>query len=121
MRIVAAMMLRHDTHVLLAEHTYRQPAWCLPGGYVARGAQPAHALRRELHEELGYRMETCRLIHAERPRPHHLTLYYVVEASGAFRPSAEICALRPWPLDALPATLPADQRRALLLATSPDS
>jgi hypothetical protein len=65
-------------------------------------------------------MGTCRLVHADRVRPHHLTLYYLVEATGTFRPSAEISALRPFPLDALPATLPANQRRALLLATKPD-
>jgi ADP-ribose pyrophosphatase YjhB (NUDIX family) len=117
---VAAIMLRHGTHVLLAEHTYKQPAWQLPGDYVDRGEQPAHALTRELREELGFQMGPCRLIHADRARPHHLTLYYLVEASSTFRPSTEISALRPFPLDALPATLPADQRRALLLATNPD-
>jgi ADP-ribose pyrophosphatase YjhB (NUDIX family) len=118
---VCAIILRHGTHVLLAQHTYKQPAWQLPGGYVDRGEQPSAALACELREELGFHIGTCRLVHAERERPHHLTLYYVVEASGTFRPSAEISSLRPWPLDALPATLPADQRRALLLATSPDS
>jgi ADP-ribose pyrophosphatase YjhB (NUDIX family) len=115
---VVAIMLRHGTHVLLAEHTYRRPAWCLPGGYVARGEQPAAALRRELREELDYVLETCRLVHAERARRHHLTLYYVVKVSGTFRPSAEISALQEFPLDALPESLPADQRRALREATS---
>jgi hypothetical protein len=61
-------------------------------------------------------METCRLVHAERPRPHHLTLNYLVEASGTFRPSPEVSAVQPFPLDALPPDLPAEQRRALMLA-----
>jgi ADP-ribose pyrophosphatase YjhB (NUDIX family) len=119
---VVAIILRHGTHVLLAEHTYKPRApWQLPGGFLKAGAQPAEGLRRELAEELGLVMETCRIIHAETWTKRQVTLDYRVEATGTFRPSAEISALQPFPLDGLPATLPADQRRALLLATSPDS
>jgi ADP-ribose pyrophosphatase YjhB (NUDIX family) len=114
---VVAIILRHGTHVLLAEHTYKSTAWHLPAGYLGRGEQPAEGLRRELREELGYQMETCRLLHAETARRRRLlVLYYLVEAEGTFRPSAEIAALRPWPLDALPGKLSAAERRALVLA-----
>jgi ADP-ribose pyrophosphatase YjhB (NUDIX family) len=86
------------------------------GGNYRRGEPPAEGLRRELQEELGYHMEMCQLVHAETDRHRRLlTLYYLVEAEGTFRPSAEISALHPWPLDALPADLPAEQRRALAL------
>jgi hypothetical protein len=40
----------------------------------------------------------------------------LVEVAGTFTPSAEVSALRPWPLDALPLDLPAGQRWALMLA-----
>jgi ADP-ribose pyrophosphatase YjhB (NUDIX family) len=113
---VVAIILRHGTRVLLALHTYKRTACHLPGGYLSRGEQPAEGLRRELREELGYTMITCQLVHAETDRHRRLlTLYYLVEAEGTFRPSAEVRALRPWPLDALPADLPATQRRALAL------
>jgi ADP-ribose pyrophosphatase YjhB (NUDIX family) len=119
---VCAIILRHGTHVLLVHHTYKLKApWQLPGGFLKAGEQPAEGLRRELAEELGLSVDTCRLVHAEAWTRRQVTLYYLVEATGTFRPSAEISALQPIPLDALPATLPADQRRALLLATSPDS
>jgi hypothetical protein len=79
------------------------------------------SLRRELAEELGYRMETCRLLHAETNRRRRLLiLSYLVEADGTFRPSVEVRGLRPWPLDDLPPGLPTEERRALLLATPPE-
>lgn len=116
---VTAIILRHGTHLLLAQHAYKPEApWQLPGGYLHRGEQPAEGLRRELAEELGFVLERCQLIHAEADA-YHVTLYYLAEVVGTFRPSAEVRALKPFPLDALPETLPADQRRALLLAVTP--
>jgi ADP-ribose pyrophosphatase YjhB (NUDIX family) len=88
---VVAIILRHRTHVLLAEHTYKQAPWHLQEGYLGRGEQPAEGLRRVLAEELGYQMETCRLLHAEGNRRRRLlTLYSLVEAGGTFRPSVEV-------------------------------
>ena len=56
MRVAAAVILRADGAVLLAQ---RPPGkayagfWEFPGGKLERGETPAHALARELHEELG--------------------------------------------------------------------
>ncbi len=116
---VSAIILRHGTHVLLAEHSYKPECpWQLPGGHLKHREHLAEGLRRELSEELGLAMERGYLVHAEA-FPWQMTLFYVVEVSGTFRPSAEVTALKPFPLDALPETLPVDQRRALLLATTP--
>lgn len=55
-RVAAAVILRPDGTVLLAQ---RPPGkayagyWEFPGGKLEAGESPAHALARELHEELG--------------------------------------------------------------------
>jgi len=55
-RVAAAVIVRRDGHVLLAQ---RPPSkvyagyWEFPGGKVEPGESVEHALRRELHEELG--------------------------------------------------------------------
>ena len=55
-RVAAAVILRADGRVLLAQ---RPPGkhyagyWEFPGGKLEPGETPAHALSRELHEELG--------------------------------------------------------------------
>jgi 8-oxo-dGTP diphosphatase len=60
--VAAAVIQRPDRAFLLA----RRPAgkvyegyWEFPGGKVERGEQPAAALARELHEELGLEVETA--------------------------------------------------------------
>src|SRR5207342_3257664 len=43
--------------VLLVRHTYGHRAWDLPGGTVRRRELPIDAARREMHEELGRRID----------------------------------------------------------------
>jgi 8-oxo-dGTP diphosphatase len=61
-RVAAAVILRPDGKVLLAQ---RPPGkayagyWEFPGGKLEAGETPAHALARELHEELGITVRTA--------------------------------------------------------------
>jgi 8-oxo-dGTP diphosphatase len=61
-RVAAAVILRPDGTVLLAQ---RPPGkayagyWEFPGGKLEAGETPAHALARELHEELGITVRTA--------------------------------------------------------------
>jgi len=49
--------------VLLLEHVFRpQFPWGLPGGWLNRGEDPAHAVVRELKEELGLAVEIKQLL-----------------------------------------------------------
>ena len=43
--------------VLLVRHTYGSRSWDLPGGKIRRHEPPLAAARREMHEELGVRIE----------------------------------------------------------------
>lgn len=55
-RVAAAVLLRPDGQVLLAQRPEGKPYagyWEFPGGKLERGETPRHALDRELHEELG--------------------------------------------------------------------
>lgn len=47
-----AIVINHDSHVLLVKHTY-QPLWYLPGGGVNRNESAKAAIERELKEEVG--------------------------------------------------------------------
>ena len=56
MRVAAAVILRADGAVLLAQRPSGKPYagyWEFPGGKLEPGETPAHALARELSEELG--------------------------------------------------------------------
>jgi 8-oxo-dGTP diphosphatase len=55
-RVAAAVILRRDGRVLLAQRPPGKPYegyWEFPGGKLESGESPRHALDRELHEELG--------------------------------------------------------------------
>ncbi|MBN1992938.1 MAG: NUDIX hydrolase [Anaerolineae bacterium] len=52
--------------VLLVEHVFRPGYnWGLPGGWVERGENPADAVRRELKEELGLKVEVKQILLCE--------------------------------------------------------
>jgi 8-oxo-dGTP pyrophosphatase MutT (NUDIX family) len=50
-------VLTDGDDVLLVRHTYGSRSWDLPGGTVRRREVPCNAARREMHEELGRRIE----------------------------------------------------------------
>jgi 8-oxo-dGTP pyrophosphatase MutT (NUDIX family) len=50
-------VLIHGDDVLLVRHTYGKRGWDLPGGTVRRREVPRDAAEREMHEELGRRIE----------------------------------------------------------------
>jgi 8-oxo-dGTP diphosphatase len=50
-------VVMHGDDVLLVRHTYGRRDWDLPGGTVKRRELPLDAARREMHEELGRRIE----------------------------------------------------------------
>ncbi len=74
--------------------------WELPGGKLDRGEQPVQTVSRELHEELGFRIEAVKLIDAYLHVIHDsideqdgvLVLYYLcqlVDKEGAMETIGE--------------------------------
>lgn len=64
LRVAAyAVVTDEDDRVLLARWTEgRRMAWTMPGGGLEDGEDPENAVRRELLEETGFRIETTELL-----------------------------------------------------------
>ncbi|MDT0157792.1 NUDIX domain-containing protein [Microbacterium sp. ARD32] len=64
LRVAAyAVVTDEDDRVLLARWTEgRRMAWTMPGGGLEPGEDPELAVRRELREETGFRIETTALL-----------------------------------------------------------
>jgi ADP-ribose pyrophosphatase YjhB (NUDIX family) len=95
------VLLDGEGRVLLAKHALRPHVpWGLPGGWVERGEHPAEGVRRELHEELGLRVETGALLRVDRHgvasgdvSASGLTLTYACAlAEGVDRADACVCS-----------------------------
>ena len=88
-RVVAAALYDSVGRVLIAERPagkHMAGRWEFPGGKIATGESEAQALARELHEELGVTLGSCRplmsLSHAYADRLVELALWIVLSYSG---------------------------------------
>jgi 8-oxo-dGTP pyrophosphatase MutT (NUDIX family) len=70
-------VLTDGDRVLLVRHTYGRRTWDLPGGAIKSGEQPRAAAQREMHEELGVRIDDWTAIGevAGRQQHRHDTLH----------------------------------------------
>ncbi len=112
----ALALVEQAGKIVLVRHSYKS-GWMLPGGAVGRGEPPAHAIIRELQEEIG-------LTHSAPPQlvgvfsrrwglvTNTILLYRVREAVFVFKPSFEIREIRlADPAAPPPETSPAARRR----------
>ena len=104
--------------VLLLRHVFRAgDGWGVPGGFLEPGEQPEEGIRRELREEAGLEVEGVRLVLVRSfRRPQQVEILFrarAPRAGDARAASAEVSRAEWFAPDALPAGLPADQRRLI--------
>jgi 8-oxo-dGTP diphosphatase len=102
-----AAVTRPDGRLLLVDQPY-VPGWCLPGGDLKRGEQPAQGLARELREEVGLHVVLPPL-HLAALRTHDRWVTFVTrvdvsdEVADRVRASSpEVSEVRWFAPDALP-------------------
>jgi 8-oxo-dGTP diphosphatase len=79
---VAAIITNENKEILLLEHVLRPASgWGIPGGFMEYGEQPEEAIRRELGEETGLKLENVRLYRA-RVLQRHIEFVFRAEAHG---------------------------------------
>jgi ADP-ribose pyrophosphatase YjhB (NUDIX family) len=122
--VVGVLLDARGEQVFLVEHVFhpRYP-WGLPGGWIARGEDPATTVEREFREETGLRVRAVRplLVQCTPEWRGHLDIIYLCALDGdgqAIRLCGELLNWRWTPCDALPFMLDV-QRRAIGLAADP--
>lgn len=89
---VTGVIFNEKNEVLLFQHTYRQHAWSLPGGYLKAGEHPAEALEREIKEESGLVVSVDAPLSTRTDRTgSRLDMCYMgVFIGGEFTPGKEV-------------------------------
>ena len=110
---VAAVIIDDANRVLLLKHVFRPGSgWGIPGGFINKGENPEKAVRRELAEEIGLKLENVRIVHARTFRnANHVEILFRATPVGTPNPrSVEISDLGWFRLEDLPQGLNEDQK-----------
>ena len=101
---VTGIIFNDKGEVLLVKHTYRQPDWSLPGGYIKAKEHPTEGLEREIEEESGLivSMDEELKIRTDRETSRLDICYVGTYIGGEFKPSSEVSEYGFYSFDNLP-------------------
>jgi len=104
--------------VVLVRRRNPPHGWAIPGGFVELGESVETAVRRELLEETGLRLEHVRQMHTysepgRDPRFPTVTVLFAATATGTLRAGDDAADARLFALDDLPGELCFDHRAIL--------
>ena len=112
----AGIIVDEHSRVLLLKHRFRSGGgWGIPGGFIEAGEQPEEALRRELREEVGLKVEDVQLFSTRTFKTvKQMEILFRARAKGGALPqSIEISKAAWFSIDELPAELPQAQQRLI--------
>lgn len=106
--VVGVLLDESQERVLLVEHVFHALCpWGLPGGWINRGEDPAHAVEREFLEETGLHVRAVRplVVDLATEMRRHFNMAYLCEPAGdteSIRLCGELLDYRWTPCGALP-------------------
>ena len=102
---VTGIIFNDNNEILLFRHTYRTPAWSLPGGYIKAREHPKEGIEREIEEESGLIVsaDTRYKIRTDRDSARLDIVYVGSFIGGEFRSSKEVTEAKFFPFGMLPA------------------
>jgi ADP-ribose pyrophosphatase YjhB (NUDIX family) len=112
-------VIQHGDAILLVRNTYGRRQWTFPGGSIARAETAEEAIRREVREEVGLRLELLQQLGTFEAiinyKQDHVTVFTGVSADLRVTiDPGEILEARWFPLKDLPA-LPTTAARILAM------
>ncbi|MCU0512792.1 MAG: NUDIX hydrolase [Anaerolineae bacterium] len=84
---VIGVIFNAEGRVLLVEHVFHPHLpWGLPGGWIGRDEDPAHAIARELREELALRVQVQSVLRVEKTFRNHLDIAFLCQPENEIGP-----------------------------------
>ena len=110
---VAGLIFNEKGEVLLLKHRFRPGSgWGIPGGFLEANEHPLEALKRELTEEVGLEIDSIEIFDTRSFKLwRQVEILFRGQSRGQPQPrSVEVERAVWFPIDDLPAGLPADQK-----------
>lgn len=108
---VGAIILNENNEILLLDHVFRPGSgWGIPGGFIESDEQPHEAIKREIFEETGLKIENVEMMWV-KTFYQHIEIIFRAEGKGEAQvKSSEIIGLGWFTIDSMPAQMSKGQK-----------